>query len=364
MLVHCFMQDQCFLPAFTTLTSLSQHHLAARCCLQGGELLRVTDCGATSTTLFLARLHLAGVILYELFSRSLLLYTHTAANSPEDCTNYARRVANGFRPNRPKKFPIGVWQIVNRCWDASPDTRPSAAWVLQQLQQLLDAEEASAAAAKAAQHSKVCRALQQGRKLLQLNSLSFKMFGRETGSDLTAGPADEPIVGIAKVEDTAHAGTHAATDHRFSSSPPSVHVESSAVQEAAARPPEGARHARATAVVAAACKYGKGGAGGAAALSSVVLPASEAMQRVHGAWEVHSAPRTAATCDELLFPESSSSTTDAVAPPNSGDAKVVVPAPAAAAADTAATAAAVYKDVGCSAASVGRREELCGCVIC
>jgi hypothetical protein len=88
-----------------------------------------------------------GVILYELFSRSLLLYTHTPANTPADSEAYAARVARGFRPKQPKSFPAGVWRVVERCWAADPTARPAAAWVLQQLQQLLQAEEAAAATA-------------------------------------------------------------------------------------------------------------------------------------------------------------------------------------------------------------------------
>lgn len=84
----------------------------------------------------------AGVILYELFSRSLLLYTHTPATSPADSMRYAKRVSQGYRPNCPKNVPTAVWQVIDRCWSQDPCARPSAAWVKQQLQLLLDKEEA------------------------------------------------------------------------------------------------------------------------------------------------------------------------------------------------------------------------------
>lgn len=38
-----------------------------------------------------------GVMLYELFSRSLVIYTHTPANCAEDCERYAGKVAQGYR---------------------------------------------------------------------------------------------------------------------------------------------------------------------------------------------------------------------------------------------------------------------------
>jgi hypothetical protein len=88
-----------------------------------------------------------GVILYELFSRSLLLYTHTPANTPADSEAYAAHVSRGFRPLRPKSFQAGVWRVVERCWAADPTARPAAAWVLQQLQTLLQAQEAAEATA-------------------------------------------------------------------------------------------------------------------------------------------------------------------------------------------------------------------------
>lgn len=90
---------------------------------------------------------LAGVMVYELFSRTLLLYTHTLANSPSDSMRYAKRVSEGYRPKCPKNFSKDVWHIIERCWSHDAAARPSAAWVRQQLQQLLAAEESATAAA-------------------------------------------------------------------------------------------------------------------------------------------------------------------------------------------------------------------------
>jgi hypothetical protein len=86
-----------------------------------------------------------GVILYELMSRSLLLYTHTPANKPEDCLRYAGKVAAGFRPRQPKIIPDIIWAVIEACWEQEPADRPPATWVVQQLQQLLAQEQEAAA---------------------------------------------------------------------------------------------------------------------------------------------------------------------------------------------------------------------------
>lgn len=87
-----------------------------------------------------------GVMLYELFSRTLLLYTHTPANSPADCEKYAGQIAQGFRPKHVKQIPPGVWEIIESCWEQDPADRPSAKKVLRKLQeQLQQAQEAAAA---------------------------------------------------------------------------------------------------------------------------------------------------------------------------------------------------------------------------
>lgn len=91
-----------------------------------------------------------GVILYELFSRTLLIFTHTPANSPADCEHYAARIASGFRPRHVKSIPLGVWELIQACWEQDPGNRPSAAEVLQKLQVLLQEAHAAAAANAAA----------------------------------------------------------------------------------------------------------------------------------------------------------------------------------------------------------------------
>lgn len=99
-----------------------------------------------------------GVMFYELFSRTLLIYTHTAANSPADCEKYAAQIAEGFRPKHVKLIPPELWELIEACWEQDPLDRPSAAAVLRKLQHLLrQAQEA--AAAKAAGGSKLGKLL-------------------------------------------------------------------------------------------------------------------------------------------------------------------------------------------------------------
>jgi hypothetical protein len=87
-----------------------------------------------------------GVMLYELFSRSLLIYTHTPANSPADCEHYASRIADGFRPKRVKLITDEAWEIIDACWQQDPTARPSASQVYVKLQKLLHQAQAGAAA--------------------------------------------------------------------------------------------------------------------------------------------------------------------------------------------------------------------------
>jgi len=127
------------------------------------------------------------VILYELFSRTLLLYTHTPANSPNDSLAYAERVSQGFRPSRPRSFPADLWQVVERCWDPDPTARPPASWVLQQLQQLQEAEQAAAAAAAASSI------------LGGLLARSKRLFKQGSGDDRSSGTISSVKLSSSKV---------------------------------------------------------------------------------------------------------------------------------------------------------------------
>ncbi|KAL6759508.1 kinase-like domain-containing protein [Haematococcus lacustris] len=95
-----------------------------------------------------------GVLAYELLSRSMLVFTHLGGGmlpgvlTPED---YAARVADGYRPERPQSMTDDrVWELVSSCWAADPNTRPAMTTVAQALQ-VLAAQQAGLEEAEAAQ---------------------------------------------------------------------------------------------------------------------------------------------------------------------------------------------------------------------
>ncbi len=93
-----------------------------------------------------------GVIIFELVSRTLLLFSETPAKSPADAERYAARVAGGYRPSRPRSLSDNaLWALIQDCWAQDPAARPSAAAVAFRLQQLVDAarERQAAAAGRA-----------------------------------------------------------------------------------------------------------------------------------------------------------------------------------------------------------------------
>lgn len=87
-----------------------------------------------------------GVMLYELFSRTLLIYTHTPANKPDDCEHYAARISDGYRPKRVRAMTDEVWELIEACWHQDPSARPAARDVLLRLQRLLAQAQAADAA--------------------------------------------------------------------------------------------------------------------------------------------------------------------------------------------------------------------------
>jgi DNA-binding helix-hairpin-helix protein with protein kinase domain len=79
-----------------------------------------------------------GVLVFELFSRGMLLFTElpTCASSPDVTEAYAARVAAGYRPARPRGLRDAVWRLVSDCWEHDPALRPSMAQVLARLAEL------------------------------------------------------------------------------------------------------------------------------------------------------------------------------------------------------------------------------------
>jgi len=78
-----------------------------------------------------------GVVLYELFARNMLLFSEMPVNTvdAEAPSRYARKVADGYRPARPKKnFPDPIWDLVVSCWAADPVARPHMSEVVEALE--------------------------------------------------------------------------------------------------------------------------------------------------------------------------------------------------------------------------------------
>ncbi|WIA14837.1 hypothetical protein OEZ85_001556 [Tetradesmus obliquus] len=87
-----------------------------------------------------------GVVLYELVSRCLLIFTElpTSTTDPIITERYAEKVSQGYRPSRPKRMPPGVWELVTACWQQQPAARPAMASVVAALTQLLAEDERGA----------------------------------------------------------------------------------------------------------------------------------------------------------------------------------------------------------------------------
>lgn len=77
-----------------------------------------------------------GIILYELFTRAVLIATETAMDSPQECTVFAEKVLNGYRPRIPTMVPDGISDLIARCWDADQHKRPSIHDIIDDLRQI------------------------------------------------------------------------------------------------------------------------------------------------------------------------------------------------------------------------------------
>ena len=77
-----------------------------------------------------------GTILYEAFSGTLLLISHTDMASTRATVTYAHRVALGYRPNMPKQFPLELSRLIMACWHPSPLERPLFPEILRALKEI------------------------------------------------------------------------------------------------------------------------------------------------------------------------------------------------------------------------------------
>lgn len=84
-----------------------------------------------------------GVLLYEVFSRTLTLTTATnmrelRLRGMDTPAGYAAYVADGYRPPRPNAMPEALYGLICACWHQDPLLRPAMADVAEQLQALQD----------------------------------------------------------------------------------------------------------------------------------------------------------------------------------------------------------------------------------
>lgn len=76
------------------------------------------------------------ILLYETFSRGLLVFTTEACNSMADVERYTQKVAGGYRPIRPPLIPDPIWILITDCWAQNPEQRPTMSTVLRRLKKL------------------------------------------------------------------------------------------------------------------------------------------------------------------------------------------------------------------------------------
>ncbi|KXZ43016.1 hypothetical protein GPECTOR_107g161 [Gonium pectorale] len=80
-----------------------------------------------------------GVVLYEIWSRSVLAVSHIGTRRPDlprivhRCEDWPDVVVGGYRPARVEAIPEPVWALINECWDADPLRRPPMAAVVERL---------------------------------------------------------------------------------------------------------------------------------------------------------------------------------------------------------------------------------------
>ncbi|GLC45153.1 hypothetical protein PLESTB_000429700 [Pleodorina starrii] len=83
-----------------------------------------------------------GVVLYEIWSRSLLKVSYIGTRRPDlpyivhRCEDWPALVAGGFRPARCESIPGPVWELISECWHTDPLARPSMAEVEARLVQM------------------------------------------------------------------------------------------------------------------------------------------------------------------------------------------------------------------------------------
>ncbi|GLI69575.1 hypothetical protein VaNZ11_014233 [Volvox africanus] len=93
-----------------------------------------------------------GVVLYELFARSLLLVTHINTRKPglpavmQKPGQYAEAVSQGYRPEWTSCIPAPVWDLITECWNQDPLARPTMAEAESRLREISSQMDSAVAA--------------------------------------------------------------------------------------------------------------------------------------------------------------------------------------------------------------------------
>lgn len=77
-----------------------------------------------------------GVIMFELFSKSLLSARYQNTNDYDESENHAAKVAAGYRPPFPAFIPETVQALITRCWATEPSLRPKMCEVVEELKRI------------------------------------------------------------------------------------------------------------------------------------------------------------------------------------------------------------------------------------
>mmetsp|Transcript_21115 Transcript_21115/g.63531 ORF Transcript_21115/g.63531 Transcript_21115/m.63531 type:complete len:531 (+) Transcript_21115:485-2077(+) len=77
-----------------------------------------------------------GIVIYELFTKTVTAASVIVTGAPNECSDYAWKVAQGYRRPTPYGWPDDLVEVVKGSWDQDPDSRLTAKEVVASLQRL------------------------------------------------------------------------------------------------------------------------------------------------------------------------------------------------------------------------------------
>lgn len=79
-----------------------------------------------------------GVVMYELFHRTMILASLMYTGDPSEAEEYAYKVAAGFRLPVADGLPQALRALIGACMASDPDLRPSMQSIVKTLQEISD----------------------------------------------------------------------------------------------------------------------------------------------------------------------------------------------------------------------------------